>query len=237
MIVKLEDKFMNDDKPTKTSTPLITHPMTLIVGPSGTGKSYSAKNLPKDKTAIINIERKVLPFKDGMKFAYQYYDDEINQIEIKIDDEINRVETEYIFIDSFTKYWERLLMFSKSFNKGYDIYNFLNDRLFKFFEKLKLAKKFIILTAIDEIVVGINDSGGQTFQRRCAVVGKQWEGKVEKEFSVVLWPEIKNEKANTTYNFVTNGFYSAKSPEGLFPRIIPNDINFVCKQMKNYYEL
>ena len=37
--------------------------LVFIIGRSGTGKSYSMRNFPKDKLAVINVQGKILPFK------------------------------------------------------------------------------------------------------------------------------------------------------------------------------
>ena len=70
---------------------------------------------------------------------------------------------------------------------------------------------------------------------------KEWEGKIEKEFTVVLFTDVKQEKGkDPEYRFITNndGTNSAKSPPDLFGKqYIPNDINFVIGEMKKYYEL
>ena len=41
----------------------------LILGPSGTGKTYSLRNIPNDKYGLIECEKTILPFKGGKKFA------------------------------------------------------------------------------------------------------------------------------------------------------------------------
>ena len=43
-------------------------PIIGIVGGSGTGKSTSLRNLPADKTTIIDLERKGFPFKEAKQF-------------------------------------------------------------------------------------------------------------------------------------------------------------------------
>ena len=40
----------------------------LVVGDSGSGKSSTFRNLPADKTVIVNTERKPMPFKGFGKF-------------------------------------------------------------------------------------------------------------------------------------------------------------------------
>ena len=43
-------------------------PNIIIVGPSGSGKSSSMRNLDPKSTAVINTERKQLPFKNANDF-------------------------------------------------------------------------------------------------------------------------------------------------------------------------
>ena len=43
-------------------------PLIGIVGSSGSGKSTSLRNLPADKTIIIDLERKGLPFREAKNF-------------------------------------------------------------------------------------------------------------------------------------------------------------------------
>ena len=42
-----------------------------IVGPSGRGKTYSFRNMDKEKTGFINIEGKPLPFKNEFKYYHK----------------------------------------------------------------------------------------------------------------------------------------------------------------------
>jgi len=44
-------------------------PLIAVVGLSGSGKSSSLRNLPKDKTIILNVDEKILPFKDALSFG------------------------------------------------------------------------------------------------------------------------------------------------------------------------
>ena len=41
----------------------------LILGPSGAGKTYSLRNLPKDSYGLIECEKTMLPFRGGKRFA------------------------------------------------------------------------------------------------------------------------------------------------------------------------
>ena len=43
-------------------------PNIIVVGKSGSGKSTSLRNLNPKSTAILNVERKQLPFKEAKNF-------------------------------------------------------------------------------------------------------------------------------------------------------------------------
>jgi len=223
----------------------MNYPMIMVCGASGSGKSYSIRNLNKERTKILNIEQKILPFKEALKFTNQYETNKIIDFENELNKSLDSDNFDVIVIESFTKYVELLLTQSKEINKGYEIYNYYNDKISKTLERIKRNKnKFVILLAIDERVEFINPSGAITTSRRVKVAGKQHEGQIEKEFTVVLFTDVKQEKGKETeYRFIVNndGTSSAKSPPWLFPTAvnyaIPNDLNMVINNMKEYYEL
>lgn len=217
----------------------MNYPMILIVGPSGHGKSSSLKNLPPDKTTVINCERKFLPFKNATAFK-QSMPENAEKCGAEITKALSNKEVKYIAHDSMTKYFEMLLSQSKIMNKGYDIYNWLNDKITKYLEDCKNNNdKLLFMFSLDERVEYIKDNGSVVHSRRAYVPGKQWEGKIEKEFTIVLFTDIKTSKDNDTveYRFITNsdGSISAKSPPGMFDKYIPNDLNFVAKRVFEYY--
>ena len=62
---------------------------------------------------------------------------------------------------------------------------------------------------------------------------------IESMFTVVLMSYSYKESENTMkYVFVTNsnGTNTCKSPEGMFNLTIPNDLEFVLKRFREYYE-
>lgn len=218
--------------------------MVAIVGASGTGKSYSIRNLPIARTKILNIERKPFPFKHG--FEYGDNDIQCENVTVfdqKLDSVLKDTTVDFVVIESLTKYFEMLLAFSKSINKGYDIYNFYNDRITLFLERLKANKnKVVFCLATDEIVIQANTYGIEIANRRIKVAGKQWEGVIEKEFALVLYTDVRQEKGKQSeYRFMTNndGTCSAKSPPDLFnnTQFIPNDLFSVATSLYKYYGL
>jgi len=217
-------------------------PVTLIVGGSGTGKSYSIRNLPPAQTCIINVENKTLPFRNAFNFTKVVTEEIPAKIDQAIQAALRDPEIKYIVLDSFTKYCEfQLNLCGKTF-KGYDIYKEYNQRIFDLLERIKKnTSKFIIILAIDELVEMMNPNGTKFHSRRCAVSGKAWEGKIEKEFTLVLWTDVMREAGttNTAFSFLTShdGISAAKSPAEMFQPKIQNDLLFVCNRITEYYGL
>lgn len=207
------------------------YPIIAVVGPSGSGKTTSIEKLPKESTLIINIERKPLPFPQSSAFQ-QCRSNTIAEIDRDINVALNNKDVKYLVIDSFTKYCELLMQQCRKMFKGYDIFTNYNDAIFLFLERLKNNTHcYIILTAIDEMVPIEQPNGARVSQRRIAVEGKKWEGKIEKEFTCVLYTDVRKESNTMNYQFLTNsdGVSNAKSPRGLFPSLfIPNNLKLVC---------
>lgn len=219
---------------------MINYPLVLIVGPSGQGKTSSIQNLPPEETVIVNAERKFLPFQNANKFE-QHVPSNAVKCEDAFTKALQHKSARYVVHDSMTKYFEMLLDYSKLTNKGYEIYAYLNTKVSKYLEDCKNNQnKLMFIFSIDERVEFMKDSGAAVHTRRAWVPGKQWEGKIEKEFTIVLFTDVKAEKGKETeYRFITNndGSHSAKSPKGMFDLYIPNDLNYVAKRIKEFYGL
>ena len=208
-----------------------------IVGSSGTGKSTSLRNLPTDKTHIIDLERKGMPF--PKKFPHTSSCSSVKEFNDALNVALADESCEVIVIESFTKYVEILHTLSDRSFKGFDIWNYYNKEIRTMLDKVKNDHAVVIFTAIDEIVELAQPSGNAFNVRRIKVQGKQHAGCIEKEFLMVLFTEVKRDKeGNTRYVFQTNsdGITSAKTPMGMFDKMyIDNDVNEVIEKAKKYY--
>ena len=210
-----------------------------IVGSSGTGKSTSLRNLSPDKTHIIDLERKGLPFPNAGKFKVTSCSN-IKEFDKALDTALADEKCEVIVIESFTKYTETLIALAQASFKGYDVWSYYNRMIRATLDKVKNDRAVIVFTAIDEIVQVAQPSGDTYNVRRNKVQGKQHEGCIEKEFLMVLFTEARRDKeGKVRYTFQTNsdGITSAKTPMGMFSEAyIDNDINAVINAAKKYYE-
>ena len=210
-------------------------PLIGIVGSSGSGKSTSLRNLPHDRTIIIDLERKGLPFREAKNFQI-ITANTLPDIEKAISTATQNADI--VVIESFTKYCEILIDVAQKMYKGFDIWNYYNKQIRNTLESLKNEKATVVVTAIDEIVKIMQPTGGEYNTRRIKVQGKVHEGCIEKELLLVLFTEVRREKDSIEYCFQTNsdGITSAKTPMGMFSDLyIPNDLNTVINSVEEYY--
>ena len=232
----------NANIPTTPVEHKINYPVVAIVGSSGTGKSFSMRHLPPEDTFIFNFEEKYLPFREHLAFN-PYSSTNLDAMETKLSAVMNDPKYKYVVVDSFTKYAEILMNYAKMSFKGYDIFNVYSDRIWKLLQLLKKNNgKYVFVIATSEIVAIEQPSGAKVNNQRIAVQGKVWEGKIEKEFTLVLFTDVRRNKDNKhiDYTLVTNndGTSSAKSPFGMFEEErVPNDLLVVAKTMKDYFGL
>ncbi len=218
-------------------------PNILIVGSSGEGKSTSITNLDPATTCLIDVERKGFPFQKVFPNTKEVTkQEELVQFinEAKADK-----NTKVIVIDSLSKHFENQLNYCRVAFKGYDIYTKYNQSVCQILNMMRSTDKIFVGIMLPEILSIMTAEGTSFSVRRAAVAGKEWEGKVEKEFTIVLHTNVKRnpETKRMNYRFVTNndGFSEAKSPMGMFDIekefLIDNDLNKVMAAIKKYYKL
>ena len=209
----------------------------LMVGDTGTGKSSSFRNLPPERTVVINIERKILPFKSFRKFKNinisKYKDFEKVMRQLKESDKYD-----YVVIDSLTSLIEIINKYCESVYSGYSVWSEYNNMIWNTLQDIKELPQQVFVTAIPELVE-VKPGETKAFARVKAKEHKA--GGIEKEFTIVLHTDLlEDEEGNIIeYRFDTkpSKYTSAKSPDGLFEdRYIPNDAVEIVKAIKSYYE-
>jgi len=218
-------------------------PNILIVGASGTGKSASLRKLPTDRSVhIIDTELKGFPIKSS--FPVVKHVERPQDFRLKIKESCDDPKCRVIIIDSLTKQLENWLNFCRGAFKNYDIWTQYNQGIKSYIDAFKSQDKIIVVTAIDDFVETMSDTGTSVKVRRASTLaGKEWEGKLEKDFLVCLYTDVKKEGEKTTgnikmqYRFLTNtdGVCSAKSPLGMFNNLfIDNDLAVVIDAVNKY---
>lgn len=204
----------------------------LLVGSSGKGKTYSFRNLDPNTTGFVNIENKPLPFKNQFKY-HKRVDNHTEALDTIKEYALN-TEITCIVIDSFSAYMDMVMSAARQTKKGFDIWNMYAEEISKFNFYIKKCEKEVYVTAHYEIL-GIEGN----MEKRVKVKGKEWEGTVEKDYTIVLYADNKfNDKGKADYYYLLAGEgLSAKCPPALFGEDvvkIPNDVKELDNAIKEF---
>lgn len=204
----------------------------LLVGQSGKGKTYSFRNMDPNTTGFINVENKPLPFKNN--FKHHKRTNTSTEVLETIKDYAQNTEITAIVVDSFSAYMDLVLAEARKTKKGFDVWNSYAEEITKFNTYIKKCEKEVYITAHYEIL-GIE--GAQ--EKRVKVKGKEFEGVVEKDYTIVLYADNKfNDKGKADYYYVLAGEgLSAKCPPAIFGEDvlkIPNDVRGLDDKIKEF---
>lgn len=206
----------------------------LVIGRSGSGKTYSLKEFKKGEVSVISVEKGRLPFKSDIQVARipsKFGDEKINAGQLNsakyawICNAIKTAPTKSIVIDD-SQYLLVNELFDRAYEKGYD----------KFVEMAAHFRNLIHaineMEDDDKIIYFLHHSESDTDGReKVKTIGKMLDEKLTIEgcFDVVLYCQ--------DHKFFTqaNGQSTAKSPEGMFELEIPNDLKAVDDIIREYY--
>ena len=198
----------------------------LILGQSGTGKSYSMKNFDENEVCLISVQKSLLPFRK--KFNETVVTDKYAEIAkamkatkksvIVIDD------TQYLMANEFMR---------RATERGYDKFT---EIAFNFWDLI--VQEVNSLPAETIVYLLCHTATDENGIEKMKTIGKLVDEKITPEglFTIVL----KTAVSDGNYAFVTqnNGKDTVKSPEGMFDTYaINNDLKYVDEKIRNYYEL
>ena len=210
--------------------------LTLVVSKSGRGKTTAARFLPPDSTHYINVLGKALPFSSGVLYRdgeNMTITSESSAIRRAMKEASANEDCKYLVIDD-AQYVMAIEFMDKAMQKGYDKFtimarNFWDIMLMSL--SLRSDLKVFILTHEDDSSVGV---------RKMKTLGKLLDEKMTPEglSSIVLYGEVEMMEAKKRRYFFstqTDGVTNAKSPLGMFPTEIPNDLMLIANRLDEYY--
>lgn len=222
----------------------------IILGASGSGKSSSIKSLNPEETYIINVLGKTLPFK-GSKKSYNKENkniasisdwDKVSKILTVINDKYENIKN--IVIDDGI-YIMRTEFFDRSTERGFDKYNELADHFRKIISKCNSLREDItvfLMLHIEPIEV---DGGIKTYKSSSVgkLLDKMYDPLENTTITLFCQPQFDDSTGKPVYGFYTHKMriegieIPAKTPDGMFEEdFIPNDLQMVLDNIKNYYE-
>lgn len=195
----------------------------MIMGASGTGKTFSFKNLPPKETAIISIAKSELPFRNTTGLKFVECDDYAT-----IEAAIQKTDKRIICLDD-TGYLMQFENFDKAMIKGYDKHTEMAKHyadLLKVVRKLD-GEKIVYMTIHEDVIDNIakpKTTGKMINDNLC----------IEGLLNIVLRAVIK--EGEHMFQTRNSGDSVAKSPYEMFENeFIPNDLALVDKTIREYY--
>lgn len=199
----------------------------LVIGESGSGKTYSLKNFEPNDIAIFSVEKSRLPFQKKLPLMKNATYESIAAI-------FNKPLTRksYAIDDSQYLLVNEMFKGMTEHANGFEVYKniALNFRNLIHFVNYNLP---------DDVIVYFlhhseTDASGTI---KAKTVGKMLDEKLSIPgcFDIVLYARMDGD--NHVFQTQADGFAIAKSPEAMFPKIIPNDLKAVDKRIREYYEL
>jgi hypothetical protein len=146
-----------------------------------------------------------------------------------------------IIIDSQTGALDLLNREMQTNFSGWDIAKYYNRQVYEYLELMKGINKDIIIMSHDELVK-LDDKSSQ---KRMVVHNKEYEGKLERQYTCVLYTGTRIKNSKPEYFLKTFEVdSSSKVPEGFFPDVngdnlleIPNDAAYIFKCIEDYYSI
>lgn len=200
--------------------------LVYILGRSGTGKSYSMRNLNPEKFAVINVQGKWFPFKNAGKIKYVVTDDSDSIVK-----NIRGLSNTYniIVVDDFQYVMANEFM-RRAMERGYDKFTEIGRHAWD------IANCVRDLPAETIVYVMCHTDTDQEGLERLKTIGKMLDEKIVMEgMSTIV---LKTNVSDGKYTFLTqnNGKDTAKSPAGMFPSYaIDNDLKYVDDKIRSYY--
>lgn len=219
----------------------------IVVGPTGSGKSRSIKDLDPTKTVVVNVLKKDLPFK-GSRALYSTENKNLANLD-KWEDVVgfighisdDRPDITTLIIDDARFIVEKEL-FRRAKETGYGKFTEMAAHFQKIIETSENARDTlnVVLMLHDDDVI----SDGAIVAKKVKMSGKMIEDHYNpiEVVAICLYCKPSLERSNTTYQFYTHrcmvgtAEIPAKTPEGMFETdTIPNDLALVFRAMEEYY--
>lgn len=203
----------------------------MILGETGSGKTYSIKNFDPNEVGIFAVEKSYLPFKKSFKVKRNASYGDIAEC-LLAKDKDGKVKPRlkrYIIDDS------QYLLVNELFDRVKETgYNKFTEMAVHFRNMIHNINKYVP----DDVIVYFlhhPEVDATSGRYKAKTIGKMLDEKLTIEgcFNIVLFADVEGSE----HHFITqsDGTIPAKSPEGLFELKIPNDLKAVDNAIREYY--
>lgn len=202
----------------------------IVYGKSGSGKSRSLLNFGEDEVFLVNTIGKRLPF--PKKFRYELKTDNVSLIM----DKLKAMPTKVAVIDDagylLTNAFMRGHSKPKAGSSSFDLYNDIADSFWR-------LMAFIKSQLPDDVLVYIlmHEETSDYGETKLRTIGKLLNEKVCIEGMVTICLRCVVKDDRHIFTTQSDGRDISKSPEGMFPAEIENDLKAVDTRIREYWGL
>lgn len=198
----------------------------MILGESGSGKTYSIRNFDAEKVGIFSVRKGTLPFPEGKNFKV------CKKADYDVIYKVLRKPTMKAYVIDDSQYLMVNEYFRKANDAGYQKYTSIGKNFSDLLE-------FIAYQVPDDVIVYFLHHTQQTNDGKvkAKTVGQMLDNYLTLEGCVDVC--LLTQTDGSTHFFLTqsDGMNTAKSPEGMFDMKIPNDLAAVDARIREYWNL
>ena len=213
----------------------------LVLGPCGSGKTFSLGTLDPKSTVYINADKKSMPFK-GWREVYNA--ENKNYIVSSTSQDIaryievlsaKRPDVKVICIDTISSIMSDKEM-AEIKKKAYDKWI---DYAADIYELFKLTQSEVLREDLYIVFLGHTEEWKDnhiTKHRLKSGGAKLTNLNVEGKLTYTFYTEVEFNEGKPEYFFVTqsDGTTTARTPHGCFERRIPNDLGSIIKRIEEF---
>ena len=212
----------------------------MILGESGSGKTYSIKNMDPDQVGVFLCEKSRLPFRGSRFKTYQVRNRKLENGEILrqggvIQALLKKPKLRCYVVDD-SQYIMSNEFFDRATEKGYDKFTEIG-------KNFRDLIHFVNNNLPDDVIVYFlhhPESDSTTGRIKAKTIGKMLDSVLTLEgcFDIILKAETNGMEHWFTYQ--SNGLDTVKSPEDMFSSEdgrLPNDLAAVDTAIRRYYDM
>lgn len=196
----------------------------MILGESGSGKTYSIRNFDPEKVGIFSVRKGTLPFPEGKNFKI------CKKADYDVIYKVLRKPTMKAYVIDDSQYLMVNEYFRKANDAGYAKYTSIGKNFSDLLE-------FIAYQVPDDVIVYFLHHTQQTNDGKvkAKTVGQMLDNYLTLEGCVDVCLLCQTDGTNHFFLTQSDGMNTAKSPEGMFDLKIPNDLAAVDARIREYW--
>lgn len=201
----------------------------LIIGKSGSGKSASLRNLDPERSIVVNVLGKALPFRNRLKTVqvadYGLISQSIGKAKYDV----------YVIDDAGYLITNEFMASHASTGAGNAVFSLYNQMADNFWTLIRTIQKN---PAQSRVYLLMHEEKNDMGDIKPKTIGKLLDEKVCLEGMFTICLRATLDGGRHIFRTQTDGFDTAKSPMGMFDtETIDNDLAAVDKAICEYYEI